>query len=149
MMQANQLNQSSTGPELHRLMLGFLGILAIFALLLTSIFFDSALRHTGHRLVNLFLPAIGLLAVLGMVELLMAHRSGINRSLRFWLMLVAITAVGAPLSIILHNFLPVLLAGSKAQEEGFFFILATLVFPALFVAGVVGTFVSLLRIPEA
>ena len=147
-MQADRLDQTSNGPELQRLMLGFLGILVIFALLLLTVCSFSVLQHTGLRLEVLMLPAIALLGLLGLAELLMAARSGINRNLRFWLMLVAITALATPLSILLHNVLSTLVESSGGSEEGFFFILALFVSPAVFIVAVIGTFVTLLRMPE-
>jgi cytochrome b561 len=121
---------------------------AIFLFLIASIFIQIWIPIAAKNRImflNFFLPGIAALSLLGIVLIVLAVRSKILKGLRKGLILVGASAVGMPVSALLHNVLYALiiawfgndflqkLGGYEGGDEAFFFILAVFVFPAIFV----------------
>lgn len=122
-----------------RTMATFWLMLAVFAALLAFAFIPNS-SSLKQAVSSAFLPTVGLLAALGAAEILFVLRErNCNGMLRNFLLLAAISVVGTPLSILLHNVISYLLKlWFSAPEEGVFFVLALFVFPALFLISVGG-----------
>ncbi len=86
---------------------------------------------------------VAALTILGILLIVMAARARIHKGLRRAFLLAGISAVAMPISAILHNVLYALLIKwfgedilnklGSGGDEPFFFILAVIVFPVLFI----------------
>jgi len=101
-----------------------------------------------------FLAPFAVFLILGLILLYLLLKKGGGAGSRKFLILTASSAVGVFLSILLHNFVYGIMAflfgrdfweRAGLGDEPFFFILAVIVFPALFVVGVVGTIITLIK----
>jgi hypothetical protein len=92
-----------------------------------------------------------ILGLLGLVIVILTRRLPEPRWHRVFALVTGISAAAIPISVVLHNLvyaLCIALFGEgfwEGSDEPFFFILAIIVFPALFVIGVVGSTVLLIR----
>ncbi|MCB1218831.1 hypothetical protein KDL44_15725 [bacterium] len=114
-------------------------MLAVFAALLAFAFIPNS-SPLKQAVSSAFLPTVGLLAALGISEIIFVMRErNCSGMLRAFLLLAGISVVGTPLSILLHNVVSYLLKlWFSAPEEGVFFVLALFVFPVLFLVSVIG-----------
>ncbi|MCB1185573.1 hypothetical protein KDL29_00265 [bacterium] len=122
-------------------------ILAIYSMLIIWAFMPVQGSGLKQALGVAFLPAVGVLAALGVAELLVVLRAGLkDKPLNIFLCMVALATIGTPASIVLHNVVSYL-AGAwfGAPEEGFFFILALFICPLLFITGSIGVIHSLMN----
>lgn len=122
-----------------------LGLVILFAL--TVLFFSLDRR---------FFNAAAVLAIifglLGLVLMVLSLRLREPRLHRVFFLLTGMSAALIPISVVLHNLvyaLCIVFFGEKFWKDGsdepLFFILAIVVFPALFVIGAVGSTVLLIR----
>jgi len=117
----------------------------VFALLLVLFFVIQNVIPDNRNFFELaILPVVGLLTLLGIVLIFMAARARVTRAFRTWLILTGVSAVGIPLSAILHNLLYALgihffgrefwgEPGPGGGDEPVFFFLALIVFPLLLI----------------
>ena len=148
------MNPSSEVPRTSRrearlLSALFWALLATFALVLGPIFipFLEPLRGTG------FLPLLGACFVLGLALLVVSIRAKSVGAVRKFLILTGASSVGLAVSSVLHNVFYglatltedwAILKSVLTGLEVAFFLIATIVCPLAFLAGVVGTIVHLI-----
>jgi len=127
----------------------FWALLATFALVLGSILvpFLELLRGTG------FLALLGAYCVLGLALLVLSIRAKYAGAVRKFLILTGASSVGLAVSSVLHNVFYglatltedwAILKSVLTVLEVAFFLIATIVCPLAFLAGVVGTIVHLI-----
>lgn len=128
----------------------FLVLVSIFALF-------CALFSLGGRigrLPNSLLVVLALAFVLfGLVEVVLTTRIKEAGTKRIFFLLVGISAAAMPICVLLHNLVYALLIWwfgegfweRRGTDEPVFFLLAIVVFPALFMVGTVGSFVFLAK----
>jgi hypothetical protein len=124
----------------------FLILVIIFVLLVGFIFipFNDDLKSSLFPLAGIFALVF---LILGVYLLIIIRKVKLDKWLKRWLMLVGISPIGVVLSIILHNLiygLFMVLFGKDFWgdgDEGLFFILGLIVFPLLFLVGLIGSFV--------
>lgn len=118
-----------------------------------AIFFCPPLREI-FRGSFWFLAPFVVFLILGLILLYALLKKGGGGRSRKFLILTASSATGVFLSILLHNFIYGIMTFLLGQDfwertglgdEPFFFILAVIVFPALFVVGMVGTIITLIK----
>lgn len=117
--------------------------------------FQSAVESFGSNWkVFLFLFFCSLFIVLSVVLLILIFKKRISGNLKKFLLLSGISPLAMVASIILHNLvysLFIFFFGADFWErigmsdEPFFFFLATIVCPAAFLIGLVGSFILLFR----
>ncbi len=131
---------------LRATMVVFWLIIALYALILVFAFMPMEARSLKQATGVAFIPIIGILVVLGVTELIMVLRDrNLARLRRGFLLLTAIATIGTPVSIILHNVVSYLVGiWFGASEEGFFFIMALIVFPILFIVGAAGSIITMI-----
>jgi len=141
--------KSKIGRDSHplRLMTTFWSLVAVFFLLLT-------LTLLGIRLHKTYLILIGLFFFLGLALMFFTLKAKVAGKLRKFLILTGTGSVGFFVSVILHNLiygLFIYLFGSDfwqrvgLSDEPFFFFVAILVCPLVFLIGVLGTVVILIK----
>jgi len=112
----------------------------------------------SHEIRRALFPVIAVLAlvfsVLGLMLIFYTKKLKIKGKLRTYFVLVGVSPIGSFISVIFHNFaygLGIVLFGTDFWErlgfgdEPLFFILALLVFPLLFLIGMVGSIIILFR----
>ncbi len=128
-------------------------LLTINFVFIVAIFFYPSLREIFGGSFWFFVP-FAVFLIFGLILFYALLKRGAGGRSRKFLMLTASSAIGIFLSILLHNFIYGIMAFLFGQdfwerigigEEPFFFILAVIVFPALFVAGVIGTIITLIK----
>ncbi|MCA9066350.1 MAG: hypothetical protein KDA96_24955 [Planctomycetaceae bacterium] len=93
----------------------------------------------------------GIFGLLGVMIVVLTLRLREPRLQRTFSLVSGISAAGIPVSVVLHNLVYALCIAFFGEgfwggsDEPFFFIMAILVFPALFVTGIVGNSVLLIR----
>lgn len=145
-MEIAEHHRPSPAPEGSRMLLLFWALVLIYFMLLLAVLSPAGLRE-GPRIVEFgFFAAMALLVLLGAAEIIETVRSRTRGHLRLFLLLTGVAAIGTPVSIFLHNFVSMLVGSWFGwKEEGFFFILALFVFPLVFLVGVCGTVITILR----
>jgi len=132
----------------------FIGTVAVFLLLIAFIFAQEWIPNSNTYFEYIFFPGIAALTILGVVLVILAARAKLGRGLKLALTLTGVAAIGMPASAILHNVVYGLLilwfgqdfwGGSACGDEGFFFILALIVFPAVLIVSAVISIVLFLR----
>jgi len=132
----------------------FIGTVAVFLLLIAFIFAQEWIPNSNTYFEYIFFPGIAALTILGVVLVILAARAKLGRGLKLALTLTGVAAIGMPASAILHNVVYGLLilwfgqdfwGGSAGGDEGFFFILALIVFPAVLIVSAVISIVLFLR----
>lgn len=120
------------------------GVIVLFAL--TVLFFTL-----GGQLFSVAAVFAIIFGLLGLVLAVLTLRLQEPRLRRVFFLVTGISAAGIPISVVLHNLvyaLCIVCFGEKfwgESDEPFFFILAIIVCPALFVIGAVGSTVLLVR----
>ncbi len=122
-----------------------MGVIVLFAL--------TILCFTLHRqFVNVAAVLAIIFGLAGIVLVVLTLRLQEPRFHRAFFLVTGISAAGIPISVVLHNLvyaLCILCFGQgfwgNGSDEPFFFLLAIIVFPALFVVGAVGSSVLLVR----
>jgi hypothetical protein len=143
------MRQTSSGVR-YAIWILFWGQIAVFVAILLPMFVPTV----RPLLRPAFLPLAGVWLLLGLGLLVLTVRTDLPRLLRWFLLATASSSSGAVLSMVLHNGMyavgtvtgdrPVLQQTTSALEVVFFFG-ATIIFPLVFVAGVVGTIVTIIR----
>jgi hypothetical protein len=132
----------------------FVSIVVVFAISITFVFAQQWLPNSNRYLEFILVPGAILLTVLGAALVALAARASLARGLKVALVITGISALGIPLCAILHNVvygLMILWLGdeywerSAGGDEGVFFILALIVFPAALLVGAVISTVLLWR----
>lgn len=125
----------------------FLILVMIFVLLVGFIFIPFSSNLKGS-----LIPLAGVLSlvflILGVFLIVLVRKVKLDKWLKRWLLLVGISPVGVVVSILLHNLvygLFIVLFGDGiwggGGDEALFFILGLIVFPLLFLVGLIGVFV--------
>lgn len=136
----------------------FAATVLVFLILFAFIFLQELIPNNRVLFRYLFLPGVALMTVLGLVLLVLAARAGLERELKLALVLTGVGAVGIPLSMILHNAVYALMVFlsnkgvlnlNRGGDEGLFFILALVIFPALLVVSAAFSMVMLWRANRA
>ena len=89
----------------------------------------------------IFFSAISVFALLGVALLFLMVKAKVGGILKKFLLLTGASAVGLPVSVLLHN----VVSGLFDIEEPVFFIMATLVCPIGFLVGAVGSVVLAIK----
>lgn len=115
-------------------------LIAIFILLI--VYFGTPFQQ--KRVLFPLVAVLGLLfLILGIVLLVLTLKSKIKGKLKLFLILTGASAILPLPAAILHNVVYglMVLFGSTAQDEAFFFILALIVAPILFLIGAIGSII--------
>lgn len=118
----------------------FWSLVAIFAVMVFVI---------GHRGWWAFISVAAVFVVLAAVLVVLTVKLKESGARKFFFILTGISAMGIPICIILHNLVYFLCIKfgwafqGEGEDEPVFFILAILVFPALYVIGSLGSIVLL------
>jgi hypothetical protein len=130
-----------------KLLTTFYIILTIVIILIVSLFGDNT-RSTFIVLAILAFIA----SILGIYLVILTQREKIKGKLKFFLVLVGIAPIFMILGSILHNFVYALGIYFLGQEfwgtggdEPFFFIISIIVAPLIFLVGVIGSFVMMIK----
>ena len=121
------------------------GLIVLFALTVLFFIVGGQLFYVAAVFAIIF----GILGLLLVVLTLRLHEPKIQRRFFF---VTGVAAAGIPISVVLHNLVYALCMvffgegfWKEGSDEPFFFILAIIVCPALFVIGAVGSMVVLVR----
>lgn len=144
----------SREAKLKPLLTLFWATALVFALLLVLFFvIQNVIPDNRNFFALAIVPTVGLLTLLGIVLIFMAARARVTRAFRRWLILTGVSAVGIPLSAVLHNLVYAMgihffgrefwgQPGPGGGDEPVFFFLALIVFPLLLlVSALAGTWI--------
>tara|TARA_Y100000310_G_C20439740_1_gene695500 strand:+ start:305 stop:679 length:375 start_codon:yes stop_codon:yes gene_type:complete len=113
---------------------GFSTLIATFILIIISFIASNSINRV-------FFPVAAVLgfafSILGIVLIILTLKSKLSKKQKTFLVLTGASASGILISAILHN----LVSALFNIEEAFFFILAIIVLPIMFLVGVVGSLI--------
>ncbi len=118
----------------------FWALVGVFVIVVSMIFIPRPLMPFGFP-PAIFLSATVVFVLLGVALLFLTVKTKVGGILKKFLLLTGASAVGLPVSILLHN----AVYGLFNIEEPVFFIMATLVCPIGFLVGAVGTIVLAIK----
>jgi len=121
----------------------FWALVGVFVIVVSTIFIPPAviLLMPLGLLPAIFLSAIVVFVLLGVALLFLTVKTKVGGILKNFLLLTGASAVGLPVSVLLHN----VVSGLFDIEEPVFFIMATLVCPIGFLVGAVGSVVLAIK----
>ncbi|MFC1932347.1 hypothetical protein ACFLXU_01785 [Chloroflexota bacterium] len=118
----------------------FWALVGVFVIVVSMIAIPRPLMPSGFP-PAIFLPAIVVFVLLGVALLFLTVKTKVGGILKKFLLLTGASAVGLPVSILLHN-----VVGRLFNiEEPVFFIMAIFVCPIGFLVGMVGSIVLTIR----
>lgn len=133
----------------------FWALVGLFLVIVGVMTTREVLPVTRTWFIYTFFSAAAAFLVLGLVLLFLAVKAKVERALRLFLILTGASAAGFLVSAVLHNVVYGLFilwfgedfwGGSNGGgDEAFFFIIAIFVCPLVFLVGVVGSIVMLIR----
>jgi len=142
---------STGGRSIKPLLSVFWITVVIFLLLIAFIFTQHLIPSSNQIFKYVFFPGVVLLTILGTILIVMAARTRLRKGLKYSFVLTGISAIGMPVSAILHNVVYGLMiyffgedfwGGQGYGDEAVFFILALFVFPALLIVSAIsGAFI--------
>ena len=125
-----------------------LGLLIAVFLLIVS-FFVVPMPDEIRRPLFLLAAVLGIaFFVLGVILLVMTIKSKVKSPLKWFLIMTGASSAAVFPSVILHNLvygLLIYLGGPDVGDEAFFFILALMVCPIVFLVGAVGSVVLMVK----
>ena len=100
-----------------------------------------------------FFPAAAIFLLLGIALIILAAKARLPRALKTFLIMTGSAGAAFLLSVVLHNVIYGLLImwfgenfwGTNGGDEAFFFIIAILVCPLVFLVGMIGSIVMFIR----
>lgn len=118
----------------------FWALVGVFVIVVSMIAIPRPLMPSGFP-PAIFLSAIVVFVLLGVALLFLTVKTKVGGILKKFLLLTGASAVGLPVSILLHN----VVSGLFNIEEPVFFIMAIFVCPIGFLVGAVGTIVLAIK----
>lgn len=137
-----------------RIVSGIKILLALMAVLfmLFILYFTLPIEVSLHR--ALF-PVVALLAfaflIFGIILVILALKSNLSKKLKLFLILTGSAAASFLIAVLLHNFvygIMIILFGEKfwgGGDEAFFFIVALIIAPLMFLVGAIGSTIFLIK----
>jgi hypothetical protein len=113
----------------------FWAMAAVFIIVICAIFLDIPV--TGSLPGYILFIGIALFLLLGTALIVLTVKTKVVGKIKRFLLLTGASAAGLSVFVVLHN----LVSGLLNLEEAVFFILATIVCPLVFLAGVIGTII--------
>ncbi|HAL45993.1 MAG: hypothetical protein A2Y12_15820 [Planctomycetes bacterium GWF2_42_9] len=114
-------------------------LVAIFVVLLVSIFGLNERLAIRHIPIPVLIGLAGSFFILGILQIVMAVKSRAAKLEKIFFIIAGASAAMIPLSAILHNVVYGLFFSGKNGDEAVFFILAVLVCPILFGISAIGS----------
>ena len=113
----------------------FWALVGVFIMILGTMFFGRGLIPYGFLIIGV------VFALLGVALLFLTIKTKVGGILKKFLLLTGASAVGLPVSVLLHN----VVSGLFNIEEPAFFVLAIIVCPIGFLAGTIGSIVQFVK----
>jgi hypothetical protein len=119
----------------------FWALVGVFVIVISMIAIPGPLIPVWLSFQGIFFSALAVFILLGVVLLFLTVKTKVGGILKKFLLLTGASAVGLPVSILLHN----LVSRLFNIEEPVFFLLAIFVCPIGFLVGAVGTIVLAIK----